>query len=182
MSTLIFNGSPRKNGDTVSLLTVLERELAETTRVDAYSCGISPCIDCRYCWQQPGCAISDGWGEVDALLKRCDSIVIASPIYFSELTGPLLSLLSRLQQYYCGMAFRGEPYPLRHKRGGLILVGGGDGKPERAEQSAITLLHQMGCKELFPTVLCHDTNHKPALQEAGVTERLQELALFLQSK
>lgn len=182
MSTLIFNGSPRKNGDTVSLLNVLERDLPDCIRINAYTAGISPCVDCRYCWQHQGCATHDGWGEIDRLLRECDSIVIASPIYFSELTGALLSLLSRLQQYYCAMKFRGEPYPLKGKRGGVVLVGGGDGKPDRAEQTAKTLLHSMGCKEIYPTILCHDTNRKPALQEEDITTELNRLALFLNGK
>lgn len=182
MSTLIFNGSPRKNGDTVSLLNILCGKLENCEIISAYGSEIAPCTDCRYCWQKPGCAVKDGWQRVDRLLRECDSVVIASPIYFSELTGPLLSVLSRLQQYYCSMAFRGEKYPFSGKKGGLILVGGGDGSPERAEKTAVTMLHHMGCKEIFPTVLCHNTNNLPAADEPKICERLCELADFLEKR
>lgn len=182
MSTLIFNGSPRKNGDTVSLLNILCSQLEDCEIINAYGGNISPCIDCRSCWSKPGCAVKDDWQRADTLLRECDSVVIASPIYFSELTGSLLSVLSRLQQYYCGMAFRGEKYPLSGKHGGLVLVGGGDGSPGRAEETAVTLLHHMGCRELFPTVLCHNTNNIPAAEEPGIREKLYELANFLQNK
>lgn len=181
METLIFNGSPRPAGDTASLVRALrERLTGRVTELSAYSCGIAPCTDCRYCWEHPGCAKRDGWDLADERLRACGNVVIASPIYFSELTGPLLSVLSRLQQYYCAMAFRGEPYPLKGKRGGLILVGGGDGSAKRAEETAVTLLRHMGCGELFPTVLCHHTNETPALEEAGIFDRLLELGRFLE--
>ena len=180
METLLLNGSPRKRGDTASLLEMLRELLpGEIREVRAYSQKIAPCVDCRYCWKHSGCCQQDGWAVVDAALKSCDSIVLASPIYFSELTGPLLSVLSRLQQYYCARAFRGEKLPFSPKRGGLILVGGGDGSPRRAQETSETLLRQMGCREIFPAVLCHNTNTVPAVDEPGVKERLQALADFL---
>ncbi len=180
METLILNGSPRMKGDTASLLELLRKLLpGEITEVRAYSQKISPCVDCRYCWAHAGCCQQDDWLLVDEALRRCDSVVLASPIYFSELTGPLLSVLSRLQQYYCARAFRGEGLPFPPKRGGLILTGGGDGSPRRAQETGETLLRQMGCREIFPTILCHHTNTTPAIREPGVEKRLQALADFL---
>lgn len=55
--------------------------------VYAYRCDISPCVDCRYCWENNGCAIEDEMQAVYRFLQECDNILIASPIYFSELTG-----------------------------------------------------------------------------------------------
>ena len=43
MKTLILNGSPRKNGDTVSLIEkIVERIVGEYRILDAYRCNISP--------------------------------------------------------------------------------------------------------------------------------------------
>ncbi len=182
METLIFNGSPRKSGDTASLLRELRSSLSgAVTEISAYFCGIAPCTDCRYCWENPGCAKRDAWDLADEKLRTCDSVVIASPLYCSQLTGPLLSVLSRLQQYYCARAFRGEKLPFRPKRGGIILVGGGDGGPKPAAETAVTLLRQMNCREIAPPVCCHHTNSVPALREPFIKEQLAELALFLQS-
>ncbi len=183
METLIFNGSPRPNGHTASLIRELKRFLrGDVTVIHAYSGGISPCVDCRSCWEKPGCSIHDGWDEADKLLRRCDSVVIASPLYFSQLTGPLLSVLSRLQQYYCAGAFRGEPPGLPPKRGGVLLTGGGDGAARPAQAMAETLLRQMNCKKIAPALCCHRTNTVPALEEPGVEERLRSLADFLEKK
>lgn len=183
METLIFNGSPRKSGDIAFLVEQLKTFLTGDVRViDAYSCRISPCVDCRRCWTAPGCSLRDGWEEVDGLLRRCGSVVIASPIYFSELTGPLLSVLSRLQQYYCAKYFRHEETGLSPKRGGLLLTGGGDGSPDPAVSTAEGLLRHMGCRETAPPVCCLRTNRVPAREEPGIRDRLRDLADFLEGR
>ena len=106
MKTLILNGSPRKNGDTVSLIHIfLEGLEGEYKLVNAYEDGIGPCIDCRFCWEHDGCSIQDGMQEVYEYIQVCDNILIASPIYFSEITGKLLDLGSRLQTYFCSSFF-----------------------------------------------------------------------------
>lgn len=48
MKTLILNGSPRKEGDTVNLINkVIENLNGEYKIINAYDCEIHPCIDCR---------------------------------------------------------------------------------------------------------------------------------------
>ena len=57
MKTLILNGSPRIMGDTAQLIKNITDNIAgEYRMVDTYRCNISPCIDCRYCWEEQGCA------------------------------------------------------------------------------------------------------------------------------
>ena len=110
MKTLIINGSARKNGDTHSMIQELTKQLeGEYFILQAHSCNIHACVDCRYCWEHPQCCVQDGWQELDAYLRECDNVVIASPIYFCEITGPVLSVLSRLQVYWAAKTFRSEP-------------------------------------------------------------------------
>lgn len=53
METLIWNGSPRKTGDTVNLINRVTAGIdGEYYLVNTYECGIAPCVDCRYCWQR----------------------------------------------------------------------------------------------------------------------------------
>jgi len=180
MKTLIFNGSPRPKGDTASLLQVFASQLGgEIRQVNAYDGSIRPCVDCRYCWAHPGCAIQDGMQEVYRWIIDADNIVIASPIYFSQLTGPLLGVLSRLQSLYCARAFRGESPVPSGKRGLILLVGGGDGSMKGAEASAQTLLRQMGATTLLPTISFHDTNRRPALEDLETQRQLSETALTM---
>ena len=126
MKTLIFNGSPRKNGDTMEMIKKLTENLdGEIKIVNAYNSDISPCIDCRYCWKRNGCAIKDGMQEIYDYIQDCDNVVIASPIYFAELSGMLLALGSRLQTYVSAKYMRKETPIAKPKKGAVILAGGG---------------------------------------------------------
>ena len=181
MKTIIFNGSPRPQGDTVSLLERLKTQLPGTvTQVDAYRCGIAPCVDCRYCWTHIGCAMQDDMQWLYREIEDADCIVIASPVYFSELTGKLLDVMSRLQMYYCARAFQGQRLITKPKRGAVILVGGGDGAPDRAHDTARMLLRQMNCTAVHPLVVSHNTNNAPAVSDRQALDGVDSIARFLQ--
>lgn len=166
MKTLILNGSPRITGDTTSLIEkVTEKIVGEYRIVDAYRCNISPCIDCRSCWEKQGCAINDEMQEIYGYIQDCDNILIASPIYFSELTGKLLDVGSRIQTYWCAKYFRKEEPVVKSKKGAVILVGGGDGNINKPYDTACTLLHHMNCYNIHKVVYSHNTNERPAIKD-----------------
>ena len=153
MKTLILNGSPRANGDTASLIKELTKKLpGEYKIVNAYQCDVSPCVDCR--------------------------ILIASPVYFSELTGKLLDLGSRLQTYYCAAFFRKEKPIPKEKKGAVILVGGGDGHMEKAYSTARTLLHHMNCQSIHDLVSSHNTNTIPAVDDPIALQGIDSIVDF----
>lgn len=177
MKTLIFNGSPRKDGDTAALISALKSALGgDIEQIDAYHAGIRPCIDCRYCFAHDACAVKDGMTRVYSLIHEADNIVIASPVHFSELSGPLLAVLSRLQYFYVSKNFRGEDILAGRKRNGIImLAGGGDGSPERAIITATCLLHQMGA-DVAGTVCSRNTNITPAKDDAKAMADIKAVA------
>lgn len=180
MKTLIFNGSPREHGDTAALIEKMTSVLhGEYLIVNAYRCNISPCIDCRYCWKNDGCSINDEMEEIYSYIQECDNIIIASPIYFSELTGKLLDVGSRLQRYFCAAYFRGEVPILKSKKGAVILVGGGDGRIDKPFETACTLLHHMNCHDIHPVVYSHNTNKLPAIEDFKAMEGIKSIVEFL---
>ena len=183
MKTLIFNGSPRKNGDTVALIKIFTRYLEGEYRIiDAYHCNIQPCVDCRYCWEKPGCCIDDEMQGVYNYIQECDNVLIASPVYFSELTGQLLAVASRLQTYYCARFFRKQKPIEKSKKGAVILSGGGDGCMDTAYKTACNLLHHMNAKNIAPVVFTHNTNHIPAQDDNEAMEGSRALALYFNGK
>lgn len=149
MLTVILNGSPHARGDTAQLIAALRSELpGQVEEVRAYSNDIAPCNDCRWCRTHIGCVRRDGMQRVYELLERADNVVVASPVYYSELTGRLLDLMSRLQTYYSRTRFMGAKSPLsRPRHGAILLVGGGDGEPDTALTTARRLLHCVGVSE-----------------------------------
>ena len=179
MKTLILNGSPRIMGDTTSLIKkVTEKIVGEYMIVDTYRCNISPCIDCRYCWEKQGCAINDEMQEIYEYIQDRDNILVASPIYFSELTGKLLDVGSRLQTYWCAKYYRKEDPIMRSKKGAVILVGGGDGSINKPYDTACTLLHHMNCYNIHEVVYSHNTNAIPAIKDKTALSGINSILDF----
>ena len=121
MKALIIFGSPRKNGDTANLVkTFLDNFDGEVDFVYAFknadNGGISPCINCIAC-KKSDCIIKDDFSKI---LK--DILLIASPIYMSNLPGPMLNVISRFNYF-----FHSGKKLARQKTGVLILAGGGHG-------------------------------------------------------
>ena len=179
MKTLILNGSPSKNGDTASLVKLLTDNLTGEFRiVDCYSAGIFPCVDCRCCRKTPVCVIDDEMQEIYHYIEKCDNIAIASPIYFSELTGKLLDAASRFQLYYSAKYIRHEPIEIKPKRGAVILAGGGSGSTQQACNTARLILSQVNAKDIFPPVCSHNTDKVPACEDRAAAEKILEIADF----
>ena len=133
MKVLILNGSPHNNGDTAYIINKLKEKLSVDTEfeeINAYNDEIKPCLDCRSCWKNKGCSISD---KMDLVLKDdYEVLVIASPIYISYVTPPLFSIFTRLNFIWCNKYFINVSNDFKRKKGILILVGGGDGSPDNA--------------------------------------------------
>lgn len=156
MKTLIFNGSPRANGNTSFLIDRLIAGLnGEVRLVNAYQANIAPCFDCRYCWEHAGCCINDQMQQIYAYIKECDNIVIASPLNFSELTGKLLMVMSRLQMFYANKRFLKFDTVIKRKKGAIILCGGGEGGPDKAISTAKLLLKSMNALPVGEVLALH---------------------------
>ena len=124
MKTLIINGSPRKNGNTVTLLNELKKHLdGEVFQVDTYYAKSSPCYDCRHCWTNTDCIIKDEMQDVYKMIDEADNFIVASPIYFGNLTGSLLNWASRLQLFWVSRYIRKvEPLSIKPRKGAVILI------------------------------------------------------------
>lgn len=175
---LIFGGSPRKNGETAYMIKKLQEELGEGfdyKTVNAYQADIRPCVDCRWCFDHPGCAIKDEWKEILSYIEECDHIVIASPVYFEEITGMLLAMLSRLQTYFSARYIRREEPVPKRKTGGVLLAAGSIGPREKAESTAQMLLRQMSCESL-KTVYINRTDKVPVREREDIQQEIRTLA------
>ena len=151
--TLILCGSPRRNGDTASLLHQLIPLLDGEVNVEyVFENGIGSCRDCRACRKQRGCVLNDGAERLYTLIEECDNVLIASPVWYGSLTGRLMEVMSRLQTYFSARAFRGEEL-LQPKKGGILLTAGGCGGGENAVATARILLKSMNAVQIFTPIL-----------------------------
>lgn len=185
--TLVLNGSPRPGGDTDALCEAFARAAhgyAETVR--AYGADVSPCLDCRFCRTQPGCRIHDGMDAIYERIERADVLVIASPVFFSQLSGPLLSLLSRLQcRYMDRRRARSSDGPNlgrgidigRRKMGVVLLAAGGAGAVEPAMAGAQSVLAALGIR-CIGTALAAQTDLLPAARDETALAQARALGLL----
>ena len=178
MKTLIINGAAKKNGDTQTLIDAFLSGLSGDYRIISRESGISPCTDCRCCWHTPGCSIADPMQEIYAYLGDCDNVVLASPIWFSSLSGPTLDLCSRFQTFFAGKFFRHDSIQqtMRPKNGVLLLVGAQPGTEEQPMKNAKTILHLVNVPDDKLTVVRAMHNDQRPASEDEAALRAARLA------
>jgi multimeric flavodoxin WrbA len=179
IKTLIISGSPRKNGDSVAIVEEMRKLLeGQVTTVDAYRDNIAACTDCRYCRVNPACIIQDAMQVVYNAMEEADNIILSSPVHFSELSGKMLSLMSRLQVYYYMRRRREKGQIFNNKNGVLILTGGGDGGSARAQASAKIFFNMTNTNQVG-SVLSLNTDRVPAKDDCAALKKARGLAQIL---
>jgi multimeric flavodoxin WrbA len=102
MKVVAFNGSPRKDGNTASLIghvfEALKAEGIETEMVQVGSGPIHGCTACRKCFETKDfrCVLEkDVVNDCIDKMRRADGIILASPTYFADVTPELKALIDR---------------------------------------------------------------------------------------
>ena len=123
MKLVAFNGSPREKGNTAAVLEricgKLEQEGIETETFLVGNIPVSGCQACGWCKNHKGrCVVEKDpvnlWMEK---MREADGILLASPIYFAGITGPMKAFLDRA--FYAAWASGGL---FRHKIGAAFTV------------------------------------------------------------
>ncbi len=166
---LLLNGSPRKNWNTHILLQEAERGArdagAETKLVHLYDLDFSDCRSCFECKLKDGhtngiCALRDGLRSVLEYAHDADAIIVGSPIYYSNLTAPVIAFKNRLLfpvMYYekdpaTGMTAK---VPIEPKKCGLIVTANApeqtftDGYTAKFSQEAAQFGRILGSAEMI---------------------------------
>ena len=181
MKTLIINGSPRPDGNTVALIRELKKHLeGEVVEISAFYSNIAPCVDCRGCWKTAKCVVDDGMQVIYE--DDFDNVVVASPVYYGTLPGSVLSLMSRLQPWHAATYFINEPLVQRPKKAAAILTAGGKGNQERAFHHLRALFRMLNAGGFEEHLVCSpNTDTIPASDDANAMERVKSLAQWLAS-
>lgn len=119
---LIVLGSPRKKGNSSTLgAKVAEAAIADGAEVETVylnGLNIKPCQGCEKCQQESfiGCAIEDEMNQLYSKLQNTDSIVVASLIYWFNMSVQTKIFIDRL--YAVGV---GQKNILKGKNFAFIL-------------------------------------------------------------
>lgn len=103
MKVLLINGSPRKEGNTYLALQEVANQLhANGIETEMLSVGVKPvrgCIACGQCHvlNEGHCVFDDDLCNraIDAL-GQADGLIVASPVYYGQPNGTLVSLIQRM--------------------------------------------------------------------------------------
>lgn len=124
MKVVAFNGSGRKDGNTLILLKAVCRELEnegiETELIQMAGSPIQGCASCYKCMERKNmrCSIeNDPLNEYFARIKDADGILLGSPVYFSDITAGMKALIERV-----GFVARANGNLLRRKVGAGVLA------------------------------------------------------------
>jgi multimeric flavodoxin WrbA len=99
MKILGISGSPRKNGNTEfavrHALEILRGEGAETEFLSLAGKDIHPCTGCWACEKARECVFKDDMAEILDAMRRCDGLILGSPVYFGMISGTLKNMMDR---------------------------------------------------------------------------------------
>ena len=108
---VMFNGSPRFDGNNSTILNMIERgakeHYAQVKRYTLFKMRASACMGCFGCRINDGkCSITDELTKALEDVKDADAIVVASPIYFMQINGMVKNMYDR---FFPLMANDGTP-------------------------------------------------------------------------
>lgn len=115
-----FIGSPRKTGNTATLVNEVMRGAqeagAETTVFGLYDMNIKPCQGCLACRKTGQCFIVDDFQDMYKQIIEADVVVFGSPVYLWQVSAQMKLLWDRL----CGLF--DENFKPRYAAKSLIMV------------------------------------------------------------
>lgn len=122
MNVLGINGSPHENGNTAyalrHALSLLERAGVETEYIALANKEIHGCRGCFFC-RDGECIQNDDMQSVLDSMRRCDCMLLASPVYMGMVTGQMKTMMDRTVILRVGRKFE-----LSGKIGAGIACGG----------------------------------------------------------
>jgi len=134
MLVLGFQGSPRKKGNTSFLLKnfmqAVEKLGAQTRIIEVTQKNIIPCKEYVVCERKGYCPIDDDVKiEIYPLIRQAEVVVLATPIFFFNMSAQLKALVDRCQLFWARKYKLKLTDPAKKtKRGFLLAVGASKGK------------------------------------------------------
>ncbi|MHC1631117.1 MAG: flavodoxin family protein [Methanotrichaceae archaeon] len=163
MMILGISGSPNKDGNAEYLLGEALRVASEygfrTEKILCSELKIGFCTDCGECGRGKPCPVDDHMAEVYEMLEAADGIIVASPVYFGNVTGQLKAVFDRT------LLLRRQGFKLKNKVGCAIAVGRSrNGGQEKTIEAIQTWMHIQGM------IVVGDNNHFGGIAVAPAQE------------
>lgn len=169
---IILNGSGKSNGNTSALVKSFINGANKTgNEVDMFHIESMKINGCKACFQggedpKSPCVIKDDMEKIYKSFQKSDVVVMASPLYYWQISGQLKNVLDRLFAFdEC------NPNLLRISKKSALLMAAEDNEFEEVNYWYDRLMIHLGWENIGK-VLCHgvyypgDINGKTELMEA----------------
>jgi multimeric flavodoxin WrbA len=90
---------------------------------------ISPCRECRHCSIDGECIVNDDMQQIYPKMIDCDLLVIASPVFFTSVSGHLKAFVDRFQRFWALKYELGKNIISKTDRKGVLLSCAGSKPP-----------------------------------------------------
>ena len=178
MQILAFNGSPRKHGNTSTIIRSMIEGVrsrgAQTTEVRLHDIGMKGCMGCLGCRDNPGfCSQRDGLTDHLEAVKTCDGIIVGCPIYMYRIAGQMKLFVDRLYSLYASRPDGGYDSMVPPGKSYALVVSQGAPDPNQYERSIRWLAGMTGSGlGMIPAgqVIHTDSHENPARDNAPLLE------------
>jgi multimeric flavodoxin WrbA len=150
MEIITLLGSPRKKGNTATILTAFEQRILPphtVKRITLVDYELRGCLgddSCQKKMDRPGCVQKDDVSRILEQMLAADVLVYASPLYCWDFTAQMKMLFDR---HYCLMKWRGDKVAKSFLEGkkALLLVTCGGEIEDNADVIQVVFQRQMDC-------------------------------------
>jgi multimeric flavodoxin WrbA len=190
MHIIAFNGSPRKKGNTSTLvkavLEAAETAGAETTEVNLHHINMKGCMGCLSCREKHGvCAQKDDLSPHLEAIKTCSGILVACPIYMYRISGQMKLLIDRFYSLYTPADGGGYGSAVPSGKRFAVIVSQGAPDPEQYKRSIRWLVGMAGTGLGMEEVgrIIHANSHlDPAKSSTPFLDQAEEIGRRLAGK
>lgn len=178
MQILAFNGSPRRKGNTSTIIRAIldgaESEGAETVEVRLHDLDMKGCQGCLACRKKPGvCAQQDELSPYLESMKTCRGVVVGAPIYMYRICGQMKLFVDRCYSHYVSREDGGYDSAIPAGKTYALVVSQGAPEAEQYRRSVRWLAGMtgsgFGMREVGRIVHA-DSNRSPAGEDRSLLD------------
>ncbi len=120
-------GSPRQGGNTdvlleKALVTARDR-LVSIEKIVLNNLDIRPCQECGSCLKTGTCQIGDDMAIIYEALDKADIVIIASPIFFGNVSAQTKTMIDRMQCFWARKYILKKTKAKKNRLGAFISCG-----------------------------------------------------------
>lgn len=179
MQILAFNGSPRSQGNTstivASMLEGARSRGAQTTEIRLHDINFKGCLGCLGCRKNPGfCSAKDDLSPYLEAIKTCAGMILGCPVYMYRLSGQMKLFVDRLYSLYDNLPQGGYKSMVPPGKTYALAISQGAPDPVQYQKSIIYLTGMTGSglgMDVVGKIIHTDSAEKPATGNRELLEQ-----------